>query len=145
VMGLVGHLRENDPGERIHLTIETERLPIHVDVLQVRRAILHVIDNALRYSPAGTPVTIRVHSEGTDAIVEVQDQGIGLDRSDLLRIFEPFVHGAGYRTRGSPGAGLGLYLTKGIIEGHGGRVEAESEGPGQGSVFRLGVPMRTMA
>ena len=112
-------------------------------VVADRRRIAQVLDNllsnAVKFTPDGT-VAVRTFRAGGEVVVEVADTGLGLDARQRARLFQPFsrVHD----TTGSAvrGTGLGLYICKGIIEQHGGTIEAESAGPGQGSTFRFRLP-----
>ncbi len=109
---------------------------VNVDAIQIQRVLANLIDNALKFSPAGVPVHVLVTATRKEAIVRIVDQGPGLDEEDLERVFEPF-----YR-RGDPqsGAGLGLAIARGFAEANGGRVWAESR-PDQGASFALAVPV----
>jgi two-component system, OmpR family, sensor kinase len=100
----------------------------------------NLVDNACKYSPAGTPITVEVGREGESVTLAVQDQGLGIDALDLAHIFEPF-----YRTvkaRRRPGVGLGLAVVERIAAVFGGTVRAESE-PGRGSRFIVRLPDST--
>jgi two-component system sensor histidine kinase KdpD len=110
---------------------------VNVDATQVERVLANLIENALRFSPAGSLVHVRVTATRKDAIVRVVDQGPGVPESELERIFEPF-----YRRVPDPrsGAGLGLAIARGFAEANGGRVWAESR-PGQGATFALALPV----
>jgi signal transduction histidine kinase len=98
-----------------------------------------LVDNALKYSPAGTPVTVRVGRENGAAWVEVEDRGCGIAPDDLPHLFRPFTRSDTARRLGVPGAGLGLAVAARVAAAHGGRVEAAGE-PGPGARFRASVP-----
>jgi signal transduction histidine kinase len=98
------------------------------------------VDNAIRYSPAGGRVVIRVEKRDRYLCVEVQDQGIGIDKEDLPRIFDRFYRGRRGDQHNVHGTGLGLALVKEAAEGHGGSVDVSSV-PGQGSQFCLRLPL----
>jgi two-component system sensor histidine kinase KdpD len=119
-----------------HVEIAGESPIVNVDATQVQRVLANLIENALKFSPTGMPVHIRVTATRKEAIVRVVDQGPGLGEDDLERVFEPF-----YR-RGDPqsGAGLGLAIARGFAEANGGRVWAESR-PDQGTSFALALPV----
>ena len=104
---------------------------------------MNVLSNALKYSPARSTVTVSVAADERNATVRVRDEGIGLDRSELARLFR-----RGYRAesaRKTPGGGLGLYFSKGIVAAHGGRMWAESRGHGKGSAFCFTLPLQERA
>ncbi|MGN6810518.1 MAG: GAF domain-containing protein [Thermomicrobiales bacterium] len=110
------------------------------DALRIGQVLNNLLENALKYSPAGTEIHIEAASTAGEAVVGVRDEGIGVPPEEREKLFQPF-----YRARnasdGSPeGLGLGLYISRGIIEGHGGRMWVESA-PGGGSIFRVALPM----
>jgi len=125
---------------RHEISIEgDERILGEWDEGRIRQVLMNVLSNALKYSPAGTTVTVSVTADERNATVRVRDQGIGLDRSELARLFR-----RGYRAESAkriPGGGLGLYFSKGIVAAHGGRMWAESSGHGQGSAFCFTLPL----
>jgi len=99
-------------------------------------AVLNLLDNAVKYSPAETPVTLRATASGDGVKIAVEDHGCGIAPEDRDRIFERFYRGS--KTSGGPGqgVGLGLALVKRIADAHGARLSVESE-PGKGSVFSI--------
>jgi signal transduction histidine kinase len=109
------------------------------DPALLRRVLENLLDNAHKYSEAGAPVALSARAEGGALVVEVRDRGIGVDASDLPRLFTPFFRTDRSRARGTGGVGLGLALARRIVEAHGGRIAAESV-PGQGTVVRFSVP-----
>jgi len=101
----------------------------------VQRVLANFLENALRFSPPGLPVHVRITATRKEAIVRVVDQGPGLPEAELERVFEPFHRGAD-----RSGAGLGLAIARGFAAANGGRVWAESR-PGQGATFALALPV----
>ena len=127
------------------LTIEAHRVPLiagNPDYLE--RAVSNLIDNAVKYTPDGGRITVVTrpgdHGAAPGVIVEVADNGIGIPREDIPRIFERFYRVDRSRSRDMGGTGLGLSIVKHIAQGHGGSVEVEST-VGQGSTFRLKMPV----
>jgi signal transduction histidine kinase len=114
---------------------------IRGDADQLRRAMFNLVQNATKYSPQGGEVLIagEVATSGA-VIVRVIDHGIGIPPGEQERIFERFHRSDNRLSRTTAGVGLGLYITRSIIEGHGGRIWAESPGPGRGSVFTILLP-----
>jgi two-component system sensor histidine kinase KdpD len=110
---------------------------VNVDATQIQRVLANLIENALKFSPEGAKVHVRITATRMEAIVRVVDQGPGLAEDELERVFEPF-----YRreTASSAGAGLGLAIARGFAAANGGRVWAESR-PGQGASFALALPV----
>jgi heavy metal sensor kinase len=114
-----------------------ERLPGAVDVTRMRQAIANLLDNAVKYTPAGGQVTVTTGREGTELVVRVADTGMGITPADLPHIFDRLYRGD--RSRSERGLGLGLTLVRSIVEAHGGRVEVESS-PNRGSTFTIRLP-----
>jgi signal transduction histidine kinase len=115
------------------------------DADQLRRALFNLMQNAIKYSPNGGEVLIagEVRRLETDAyaVIRVIDQGIGIPPGEEERVFERFHRADTRLSRSTAGVGLGLYITRSIVEGHGGRIWAESPGPGRGTVFTLLLPV----
>ncbi len=110
-----------------------------LDVDQFGLAIKHLILNALSYTAESGTVSIVTYSEAADVVIDVRDNGVGIQPLDLPHIFEHFYRGD--RARGEEGGtGVGLTLAKKIVEAHGGRIRATSE-PGKGSVFSIYLPI----
>jgi two-component system sensor histidine kinase KdpD len=113
---------------------------VRVDVHQVERVLVNLIENALRYSPASEPVRVQVTGLSSEVFVRVVDRGMGIAPVELERIFEPFHRGS--QSSEVRGAGLGLAIARGFAEANGGRVWAESR-QGQGATFVLALPLAT--
>jgi signal transduction histidine kinase len=107
------------------------------DGQRLERVLGHLLDNALRFG-AGKPIRVEVAREGNSARLRVQDFGIGIETEDLPRIFGRFERAVSARAYG--GFGLGLYLSRRIVEAHGGAIAAESE-PGKGATFTVTLPL----
>ncbi len=105
----------------------------------VSRALLNLIDNAVKYSAEDKTIGITLRQTESDVLLEVQDRGIGISAHDLEHVFEPYFRAQFSDTQTRRGAGLGLTLVHQIVTSHGGRVEVESA-PGAGSTFRLAFP-----
>lgn len=110
------------------------------DERRVQQVVTNLVSNAMKYSPEHSTVTVSVTADETTTTVRVSDEGIGLDDSELEKLFS-----RGYRAESARtlrGAGLGLYLSNGLVVAHGGRMWAESAGHGQGSTFCFSLPLR---
>lgn len=112
------------------------------DLDEVRAAVSNLIDNAVKYSNDNVQVRVDVSENHRRRItVRVRDEGAGIARSDLKRIFKRFYRVSGPLATRVKGTGLGLYIVRSVAKRHGGRAWAESEGPGQGSTFVLELPI----
>jgi two-component system, OmpR family, sensor kinase len=115
--------------------------PIHVDPILFRRALDNLLENAHKYTPdALAPIAFNVTAEGSVLVFEIADQGLGIPKEDLRFLFEAFFRGDKSRTRETGGVGLGLALTKRIVEAHAGKIEVSSV-VGRGSSFRVTIPI----
>ncbi len=103
------------------------------------RAVSNLLENAVKYSGAGTPVQVSVRQAGTGVEIAVEDRGIGIPREEQRRLFDRFVRGAHATRAGIGGIGIGLALVKSVAEAHGGAVRLESES-GRGSIFTIALP-----
>ncbi|HSL20243.1 MAG TPA: ATP-binding protein [Vicinamibacterales bacterium] len=125
-------------GHDIHVAAPPEPVWIDADADRICQVVTNLLNNATRYTPPGGRLALTVSTLDSDAVVSVADTGVGLDAGDLHRVFDMFTQIGG---PGSGGLGIGLALVRGIVELHGGRVEARSDGPGRGSEFRVVLPL----
>jgi signal transduction histidine kinase len=100
----------------------------------------NLISNALKYAPEG-PVRVTVEQNQEYGILRVIDQGIGLTAEDHARLFQRYFRSPEAIERGVEGTGLGLFICRGIIEAHGGRITAGSDGPGTGTTMTVFLPL----
>jgi two-component system OmpR family sensor kinase len=123
------------------ITLDAAR-PVVVtgDEQRLRQVATNLVQNALRHTPAGTPVEVRVGVQGSSAILAVRDEGPGLSPEHAARIFERFYRADPSRSRESGGTGLGLSIVKSIAEAHGGRARVETA-PGRGATFVVVLPL----
>jgi signal transduction histidine kinase len=103
--------------------------------------LLNLLDNAVKYTPAGGEISIALRSNTGNAQIIVSDTGMGIPAADQPRIFDRFYRVDKARSRAQGGAGLGLSIARWIVEGHGGTITVESS-PGQGSVFTVELPLK---
>jgi len=111
------------------------------DSARITQVLLNLLGNALQYTPAGGRVVVRAQQEGRDIAFLVEDTGVGVLAEDLPHLFERFYRVDKSRSRASGGSGIGLTISKHIVEAHGGRIWAESGGTRQGSVFGFTLPV----
>jgi PAS domain S-box-containing protein len=129
-------LREAGLIAQLDLSATNSRIAADPDRLQ--QVFSNLIINAARNSPVASHLTIRTRNIAPDGLaIEFQDEGRGLEASQLDRIFEPFVQGKADGAERGPGLGLGLSIGRWIVEAHGGKLTAESPGPGRGATFRV--------
>jgi len=107
---------------------------------RLREAVDNLVSNAIKYSPRGGRIELRMSVEGDTAVIAVCDEGAGLSREDLSRLFGRFQRLSAKPTGGESSTGLGLSIVKRIVELHGGGINAESPGPGRGSTFTIRLP-----
>lgn len=117
--------------------------PVWMDARRIGRVLNNLVSNALRHTPPGGTVEVRASLDGAWLKVEVNDSGEGIRPEDLPHIFDRFFRGERSRSRRTGGSGLGLAIAQGILQAHGGRIEAESQ-PGKGARLRFYLP-RTSA
>jgi len=116
-----------------------ENLEIQADRARLEQALANLIDNAIKYTPAGGRVEVTAHQQDQEAIIRVKDNGIGIPAAEIPRIWERLYRGD--KSRSQKGLGLGLCLVKAVIQAHHGKVEVESA-PDQGSEFSVHLPLR---
>lgn len=111
-----------------------------MNVRLLEQAIVNLIDNAIKYSEAEAAIKIRVYRDENEGVIEVVDEGRGIDAKHLPRLFERFYRVDKSRSRQLGGTGLGLAIVKHITIAHGGRVNVESK-IGEGSTFSIRLPL----
>jgi len=123
---------------RVEVEVVGELPPVPADPDRLERILVNLLSNALKYSAPGTPVTVRLECAGDEVVTSVIDRGRGIAPEDLQHLFARYFRAeAG---RGREGLGLGLYITRQLVEAHGGRIWVQSE-PGQGSTFGFSLPV----
>jgi signal transduction histidine kinase len=131
--------RTRHPERSLSVVIGEGVPSVNGDQMLLRRALDNLLENAAKYSGSTQPIALSVGVLERGVVFEVKDQGIGIAKRDLRRVFSPFFRAERSRTRSGGGVGLGLTLTKRIIEAHRGRIRLESS-PGQGTTARIELP-----
>jgi signal transduction histidine kinase len=132
-------------GNELTVTLTPVPLYLDADPARLAQALANLLDNAARFTERGGQIGLTVEREGETAVIRVRDTGIGIPPEMLRRIFDLFVQVRGDASHAPGGLGIGLTLVKNLVELHGGSVEAYSEGPGQGSVFTVRLPIGARA
>jgi signal transduction histidine kinase/ActR/RegA family two-component response regulator len=122
--------------------LERSLEPVWVDADETRmeQIVANLVGNALKFTPAGGTVRVRIGQAGNDAVLEVSDTGVGMSEELRARAFELFVQGDAALDRGKGGLGIGLTLVRRLAELHGGTASAASDGPGKGASFTVRLP-----
>ena len=114
--------------------------PVRLDRRRIQQVIANLVNNALKFTPDHGRIRVRAIIEGDRLVTEVSDNGIGISAEDLPKLFQPFKQLDMGMTRRAGGVGLGLSISKAIVEAHGGTINADSK-PGEGSTFRFCLPL----
>jgi signal transduction histidine kinase len=110
------------------------------DAFRITQLLENLTENAIKYSPLGSAIVLKVWANDDCIFLSVSDQGIGIPAHDLPHIFERFYRAANVDDRRFAGMGLGLFICRGIVEQHGGRISVTSRA-GQGSTFQVELPL----
>lgn len=137
VLSACDSCREKAEEAGVNMLVETSPEPVtlSLDVLQVERALVNLLSNAIEASMIGQTVSVDLRKEGKNAAILVSDQGNGMDKETVDHLFVPFY------SKKSKGTGLGMVIAKKVIEGHGGLIEVRSQ-PGVGTRIRLLLPLK---
>jgi two-component system, OmpR family, sensor histidine kinase KdpD len=122
-------------GREVQLQIRDDLPAIYADAELIQAVLKQLLDNAAKYSPPGSPITVTALPRDRQVVVTVEDRGPGIPEEERTRVFDKFFRGAAAR-ESMPGVGMGLSIARGIITAHGGRIWVDSV-PGQGSRFRF--------
>ncbi|MGK7377981.1 two-component system histidine kinase PnpS [Planococcus sp. 1R117A] len=137
----VGEMIERKLEEKnIQLKLQLEPVIVQGDPNRLVQVMMNLLVNAITYSTSQTAITVRLYQQDGEAVIEVEDQGIGIEASEIGRLFERFYRVDRARSRNSGGTGLGLSIVKHLIEAHHGNVEVESE-VGVGTTFTIHLPL----
>ena len=150
---------ETDLGAMVHDAVETfrstaeakgitleERLGLdvhaHADPERIAQVLSNLLSNALKFTPAGGTVRVEANRVDGGVTFAVADSGVGIGADDAARLFQPFSQVGEHAKLTRQGAGLGLYICKGIVEMHGGHIWVQSDGPDKGTTFAFKLPLR---
>jgi len=133
--------RATAAGHRLDIEIPDAAIPVGGDRVRLAQIIDNVLSNALKFTPAGGRISVRLRTGDSRATISIADSGVGFESSFEREMFAPFVQGAQGLDRPTGGLGLGLAISKQLVELHGGTLSAASPGPGKGSEFSITLPL----
>jgi two-component system CheB/CheR fusion protein len=128
-------------GHQLTVTVPSQALTVDADPARLGQVFVNLLNNAAKYTDRGGHIRLAVERQGSDVLVSVQDDGIGIAGDQLPGIFHLFSQVEGALEKSQGGLGIGLTLVKRLVELHGGRIEARSGGPGKGSEFVVRLPL----
>jgi signal transduction histidine kinase len=138
VQNAVSLFGATSPAHRITVRLPDERVVVPCDPGRLEQVMNNLVSNAIKYSPGGGRISVRIDAERDSVRLAVADEGVGIPEAERDGIFEPFRRGRGVE-RQVPGVGLGLYVSRRIVEAHGGRIDVTSR-PGEGATFEVVLP-----
>ena len=127
-------------GVTIHITLDAASCQTFADPARIQQAFWNLAKNAIKFTPSGGSVAFATSNVGDCFVLSCSDTGIGIAPNDLNNIFEPFQQGGEHITKSYGGLGLGLAVSRSLVEAHGGSLVASSNGPGTGATFTLTLP-----
>jgi two-component system CheB/CheR fusion protein len=130
----------DEKGLRLEFSLPREEITLHGDPTRIEQVVTNLLNNAVKYTDPGGAITLAVEREQGDIVIGVRDTGIGIAPDMITRIFDLFVQADRRLNRSQGGIGIGLTLTRKLVELHGGTVTASSAGPGRGSEFVVRLP-----
>jgi PAS domain S-box-containing protein len=127
-------------GHELTVLLPPQPIDLSADPVRLAQVFLNLLNNACHYTEPGGRIRLTAEREGANAVIAIQDTGIGIAPEHLPFVFEMFSQVGSVVERSQGGLGIGLALARGLVEMHGGRIEARSEGPGKGSEFIVRLP-----
>jgi len=140
-------LRPVAEAKRVDLVVDmpAEQLPIYADATRVQQIVSNVLANAIKFTPEGGQVFLHLTRDAGHVVIRVRDTGIGIAQEFLPHVFEPFRQADSSTTRSHSGVGLGLAIVRRLVEMHDGTIDAQSDGPNQGALFTVRLPLEDAA
>jgi two-component system sensor histidine kinase KdpD len=134
------HRRRRLSGYPVTFDLNSNLPIVHVDPAQVEQALVQIIDNAAKYSPAGSPIRVAAHPNGQTVMLSVRDSGSGLTAEEKRQVGGRFFRGPRHKVTTS-GSGLGLWIANAFVTANGGKVEVESDGANRGTTVTIHLPL----
>jgi diguanylate cyclase (GGDEF)-like protein len=127
--------------QQLDVQLPGYRIEINGDQVRLTQILTNLLDNASKYTPEGGVVRLSVEAEGNELVMKVSDNGIGISAETLPHIFEPFIQDAHAMVFDRAGLGIGLTVVRELVDAHGGRINASSDGKSRGSCFTVRLPL----
>ena len=140
VHDVLGHMQPVLDGRTVHTDLPADLPPVELDYLEIDQVLTNLIENAVRYTPAGSPIELSARVDGDQMVISVADRGPGIPPADRERVFDKFYRVLETQTTRTTGSGLGLAVSRGLVEAHGGRIWEENR-DGGGAIFRFTLPL----
>jgi len=140
VHDVLGHMQPMLDGRTVHTDLPADLPPVELDYLEIDQVLTNLIENAVRYTPAGSPIELSARVDGDQMVISVADRGPGIPPDDRERVFDKFYRVLETQTTRTTGSGLGLAVSRGLVEAHGGRIWEENR-DGGGAIFRFTLPL----
>jgi two-component system sensor histidine kinase KdpD len=139
---VLDHMQPVLQGRTVQTHLPEDLPPVELDYLQMDQVLTNLIENAVRYTPPESPIEVSAQVDGEQMVISVADHGPGIPQADKERVFDKFYRVLGTQRNAAtiPGSGLGLAVSKGLVEAHGGHIWVEDR-PGGGSIFRFTLPV----
>jgi CheY-like chemotaxis protein len=131
----------DESGQELSVAIPDSPIYLDADPHRLAQVLSNLLNNAAKYTPEGDNIWLAAERQGSDVVLSVRDDGLGIPAEMLDRIFEMFAQIERPMEKGYTGLGIGLTLVKSLVEMHGGRIEVHSDGPGCGSTFIVRLPV----
>jgi len=130
----------SDSGFKIESELPDESIILKIDKEAIPQVLLNLLNNAVKYSEEEKYIKVKVSKDSTSALISVTDHGVGISKEEQRKIFDKFYRVSTDKTKETPGTGLGLTLSRHIVDAHHGTIEVESE-VGRGSTFTVRIPL----
>src|SRR6266480_3887245 len=137
---VLGHVQPILLDREVQTHIPDDLPPVQLDYLEIEQVLTNLIENAVRYTPSDSSIDVSAHIEGDQMVISVADRGPGIPPTDVERVFDKFYRVLGRTTERPTGSGLGLAVSKGLVEAHGGHIWAENR-EGGGAIFHFTLPI----
>ncbi|MBN2087142.1 PAS domain S-box protein [Candidatus Peregrinibacteria bacterium] len=134
-------IQEKDLNVRLNNLTKLDKFPIKIDTIRLTQVLRNLLDNAIKFSKRGKPIVVEISIDSGNAVIKVIDNGVGIPKSQIESVFDKFIQVKSIETRYKGGAGLGLFISKRIVELHDGIMKVESE-INKGTTFTIQLPIK---